>query len=63
MEADAGSPGPSIVQPEICTLKVHVTGNVNRMEGSSFMAGADTLGLAFILDRLISCTLRVPVSS
>ena len=37
--------------------------NVNRMEASSFMAGAGALGLALAWDRLSSCTLRVPVSS
>jgi hypothetical protein len=42
---------------------VTFAGKVNRMEGSSFIAGEESLRLAFAWDRLSSCTLRVPVSS
>jgi len=47
----------------LCVLGGPFYRNVNRMEGSGFMAGAGTLRLAFAWQRLSSSTPRVPVSS
>ncbi len=45
-KAGAGSHGPISLQMAIYAQKVPFTWNVNRMEGSSFIAGAGALGLA-----------------
>jgi len=51
-KAGAGSHGPISLQMSMRAPEVPFAWNVNRMEGSSLMAGAGALGLTYVWDRL-----------